>query len=105
MLATATERTVIQELGLYPSFGHKLEVPPVRTLEELEFIMERSRIFTKKGGISSALQEIGSMNNGRVGVGIKSVLLAIEIAKQDAENPAGRFARTMKDMQAEIFDY
>ena len=99
VLATATERTVLQELSLYQSFDQKIAVPTVNNHQELEFILAQSRVFRKPSAATQELRE--TTQSDSVGVGIKSVLLAIDTAKQDDDDREGRFAQTLASIKAE----
>lgn len=98
VLATATERTVMQELGLYQSFDQKIAIPTVNNHAELEFILQQSGVFRDPRLATRELRE--TTNSDSVGVGIKSVLLGIDTAKQDQDRE-GRFAQTIAGMMAE----
>ena len=98
VLATATERTVLQELSLYQSFDQKIAVPTVNTHQELEFILAQSGAFQNPAAATQELREI--IGSDSVGVGIKSILLGIDTAKQD-DDREGRFATTLASIRAE----
>ena len=91
----------MQELGLYQSFDQKITIPPVRDLDELERIMKHSKVFQDKRRRDDALKDFESRTGNRsVGIGIKSILLAIDTAKQD-EDLEGRFVQTIVDIRNE----
>ncbi|KAG8528335.1 uncharacterized protein KY384_007253 [Bacidia gigantensis] len=98
VLATATERHVLQELNLYQSFDQKIAVPTVNSHEELEFILEQSHVFKNPTAATKELREITRSDS--VGVGIKSILLAIDTAKQD-DDREGRLASTLASLKSE----
>ena len=89
VLATTSERTVLQQLDLFTAFDADIAVPNVGGYDELWSIMEQSRVF---GDPKRAIQEIQDTTNSEtVNVGIKRVLLGIETAKQDPDREM-RFA-------------
>ncbi|KAF2083560.1 vesicle-fusing ATPase [Saccharata proteae CBS 121410] len=101
ILATTTERTVLQQLDLFSRFDAEIAVPNVRDQRELAHILEESGAFAGTDGVRRAIEGIGSPE---VGVGIKKILTGIETAKQDQDMP-GRFASVMEQaIRANQFD-
>ncbi|KAI9808980.1 MAG: transport between ER and Golgi ATPase protein [Pycnora praestabilis] len=91
ILATTTERSVLQQLNLFNRFSEEIAVPNVNTYQELGHILSESGAFSEQDQLR-AIAEIRDMTNTEeVGVGIGKILLGIETAKQD-EDMAGRFA-------------
>ncbi|KAB2568908.1 ATPase AAA-type VAT [Lasiodiplodia theobromae] len=96
ILATTTERSVLQQLDLFSRFDAEIPVPNVNSQRELGFILEESRAFPSSDQVASAISEIQSTTgSSEVGVGIKKILTGIETAKQDPQDMAGRFAAVM----------
>ncbi|KAF2457559.1 P-loop containing nucleoside triphosphate hydrolase protein [Lineolata rhizophorae] len=94
IFATTTERSVLQQLDLYPRFDAEIAVPNVNSQQELGHILQQSGAFDDRA-IHQTLGDIQEMTGSQeVGVGIKKILTGIETAKQD-EDMAGRFARVM----------
>ncbi|BCR84820.1 AAA family ATPase SEC18 [Aspergillus chevalieri] len=94
VLATTTQRAVLKNLDVYNSFNADIMVPNVNTYNELRYIMEQSEAFDAQE-IAQALEEIGGIiDDGKIGVGVKKVLLGIETAKQDVDK-VGRFVRVI----------
>lgn len=92
ILATTTQRSVLQHLDLFDSFNSEIAVPNVNTFAELEHILRHAGVLAEPD-LHRALDEIRETTGSgdKVGVGIKKVLLGIETAKQD-QDMAGRFA-------------
>lgn len=83
ILATSSEKAALWELGLWRSFSFNITAPTVRTYGELEGIMKESGAFESALEISSAINGIKQLSESpEVGVGIKTILLAIETAQQ-----------------------
>jgi vesicle-fusing ATPase len=98
ILATTSERTVLQQLQLV--FKAQIAVPNLQTQEELAIVMRESGQFDEEG-IRRAIQEIEATTGGKgVGVGISQIILAVQTAMQD-EDRAGRFAEVMGEAVAE----
>ena len=102
ILATAVERTVLQNLNLYQSFDQKIAVPNVNKYAELKLVLSHSRVFTDPLRAIRELEELSRGSEGvEVGVGIKSILLAIDTARQDEADREGRFASTIASIKGE----
>lgn len=94
VLATTTQRAVLKNLDVYNSFNADIMVSNVNTYDELRYVMEQSEVFDAQE-IAQALEEIGGIiDDGKIGVGVKKVLLGIETAKQDVDK-VGRFVRVV----------
>lgn len=92
ILATTSERTVLQQLQLV--FKAQIAVPNLQTQEELAVVMRESGQFDEDG-IRRAITEIEASTGGKsIGVGIQQIILAIQTAMQDPDR-AGRFAECM----------
>jgi len=95
VLATTSERTVLQQLQL--NFKAQIAVPNVQTQQELAHIMQESGQFGD-GDIQRAMSDIESTTQGqRINVGVQQVLLCIERAMQDDTDRAGRFAELISE--------
>ena len=84
VLATTSERSVLQQLDLFQTFDSDIAVPNVMTYEELKGIVQESRVFQDP---DRAIRKVKSNagNDNHVGVGIKRILMGIETAKQDQD--------------------
>lgn len=98
ILATTSERTVLQQLQL--NFQMNLAVPNVNTEHELRHIMRESGVFGD-AEIERAIGEIRETTGRQeLGVGVQQVLLAIQTAMQD-EDRTGRFAEVVAEAVAD----
>lgn len=92
ILATTTERSVLQQLDVFNTFDADIPVPTLNTFEELTRVMQQSQAFSPADS-QTALSEIRELTRSEeIGVGIKRILLGIETAKQDERNMGVRFA-------------
>ena len=99
VLATTTERSVLQQLDMFNAFDADIPVPQINTHEELAKVM--SSQFSPHE-IDRALKEIREFTRSEeLGVGIKRALLAIETAKQDEASAPQRFASLISKAVAE----
>lgn len=100
ILATATERSTLQQLDIFGHFNTDISVPTLKTYEELALVMRESNAFSNDD-IRESIEEIRQITGSQdVGVGIKKVLLGIETAKQDV-NMASRYASVIARAIAE----
>lgn len=100
ILATTTDRTVLQQLDMFGHFNSDVSVPTLKSYDELALVMHESKAFSGQD-VKSAIEEIQQITGSQdVRVGIKRVLLGIETAKQDV-NMASRFASVVARAIAE----
>ncbi|THZ27758.1 AAA-domain-containing protein [Aureobasidium pullulans] len=98
IFATTSSRSVLQQLQL--EFSAQIAVPNIQTHSELEAIMKQSGAFAD-ADIQRALTEIQETTGSRtIDVGVSSILLAIQTAKQDQDR-TGRFAEVVSEMCAD----
>jgi vesicle-fusing ATPase len=103
IIATATERSVLQQLDFWRHFNSDIPIANVRTYEELQLIMTESKAF-QQGDIGRALSEIKDITRSdAVGVGIKHILQAVETAKFDTDRVSA-FSGTLSRAIAERGD-
>lgn len=92
ILATTSERTVLQQLQL--NFKAQIAVPNVQTQQELAHIMLESGAFEPQD-VQRVMMEIEqTTQRNEIGVGVQQVLLGIQTAMQDQDR-AGRFAEVI----------
>lgn len=105
ILATTTERSVLQQLEMFGHFNSDVSVPTLKSYDELAQVMAASKAFSDSD-IRSAIEEIRQITGSQdVGVGIKKVLLGIETAKQDEQSMPSRFASVISRAIAERSTY
>lgn len=98
IFATTSSRSVLQQLQL--EFSAQVAVPNVQTQSELAVIMKQSGVFSDSD-INRAMGEIEDTTGSKtINVGVSSILLAIQTAKQD-QDKTGRFAEVLSEMCAD----
>lgn len=103
ILATATERSVLQQLDIFGHFNSDVSVPTLKNFNELALVMRESQVFSEADA-QQAISEIQQITGSQdVGIGIKKVLLGIDTARQDEGNMAGRFAGVIARAIAERY--
>lgn len=91
ILATTTERSVLQQMDILDTFDAQIGVPNVSNANELGLILEQAEIFgpeTRSDMGRQRIQRILSAVQDQtrstdIGVGVKKILLNVETAKQD----------------------
>lgn len=93
ILATMTERVMLDRLGLFRQFDADIPTPTVNTQAELAHVLQRSGVFpaSDQHRALNAIQKI--TGSPAVGVGIKKILTAVKTACEDLDDAPGRFAR------------
>lgn len=99
VLATTSEKSVLQQLDIYTAFDADIPVPNVGSYQELFTIMQQSGAFADPGRAIDELKQLSRGDN--VNVGIKKILLGIETAKQD-EDMEARFANVVARARAQM---
>ena len=107
IIGTTSKRSVLRQLDLQQAFTRELAVPNVKSFTELATILQQTTAFGPSGDehIRESLNELKSITGREeVGLGIKTVLLAIGEAQQDKENAPGRFAEVISQQIAAGMD-
>ncbi len=103
VLATTSQRSVIQQLDLYSCFDRELAIPNVNTHNELAAVLREVRAFDSDADMAESLNMLReTTGSDEVGVGVKRVLLGIETAKQMPQEKVERFADVMARMIASV---
>jgi len=98
IFATTSSRSVLQQLQL--DFSAQIPVPNIQTQSELAVVMKQSGVFSDSD-INRALGEVEETTGSKtINVGVSSILLAIQTAKQD-QDKTGRFAEVLSEMCAD----
>ena len=88
----------MRQLDVQQIFNREIAVPNINTFDELSSVLREIRAFEDDSDINASLNELRSITgSSQVGVGIKKVLLAVEEAKQEGGNIAGRFAEVISE--------
>ncbi|KAK3387541.1 P-loop containing nucleoside triphosphate hydrolase protein [Podospora didyma] len=92
ILATTSQRSVMEQLDITTAFDRQIPVPAVQDLRELGAILEKTGAFPTPADVNEALNAVRSYSNSdTVGVGIKTILTTAETSKLSAE-PSEWFA-------------
>ncbi|KAH8883908.1 vesicular-fusion protein SEC18 [Thozetella sp. PMI_491] len=95
ILATTSQRTVLESLDITSAFDRTIPVPAVKDLRELGNVLNEFGSFGSGADINEALNLVQQYtNSNNVGVGIKTVLTVAESATM-SEQPAQWFAEQL----------
>ncbi|ORY79906.1 P-loop containing nucleoside triphosphate hydrolase protein [Protomyces lactucae-debilis] len=101
VLATSSERSVLDQLGLLNTIDSEIPIPEVADLQQLGQLVGELGLFANERSLRDALGNLQQLVGGsQVGVGVKRVLMIGEAAAQD-EDVAGRFVDLMAKSIAE----
>jgi len=100
IIATTSERSVLQQMDVINVFDAEIPVPTVTNLRDLNEILKSVKAFDDKAR-QGILEELESITNSKeVKVGIKKILSILETSRQD-ENSARRFVDLLADSIAD----
>ncbi|KAK3321121.1 P-loop containing nucleoside triphosphate hydrolase protein [Cercophora scortea] len=86
ILATTSQRSVMESLDVATAFDRQLAVPAVRDLNELAVVLRETDAFDSEGGITEVLNTLRSYGGSTdVNVGVKTILTTAESAKFSSE--------------------
>ncbi|KAK4458431.1 P-loop containing nucleoside triphosphate hydrolase protein [Cladorrhinum samala] len=92
ILATTSQRSVMEQLDITTAFDRQISVPAVSDLQELEVALNEFKAFGDSNTARAAVEAVrGNTSSDDVRVGIKTILTTAETAKLSAD-PVGWFA-------------
>ncbi|CDS07210.1 hypothetical protein LRAMOSA09733 [Lichtheimia ramosa] len=85
ILGTTTERRVLDQMDMADAFNSEIYVPTITSLEGIDIVLQQLGLFTdaERERTISLLQQAGMEQ--RLAIGIKKLLMVIEMARQDAD--------------------
>ncbi|KAI7877416.1 AAA-domain-containing protein [Lichtheimia hyalospora FSU 10163] len=85
ILGTTTERRVLDQMDMADAFNSEIYVPTITSLEGIDIVLQQLELFTdaERQRTMSLLQQAGMEQ--RLAIGIKKLLMVIEMARQDAD--------------------
>ena len=91
IIATTTQKSVVEQMGLGNSFVADIGVPNVSKYSELAHILHALQVFESPEKQRKTLEELQNMSGTTyLNVGIKKILMLVETARQD-EDTEGSF--------------
>lgn len=85
ILATTSQRSVMEQLDMTSAFDREIPVPAVRDLRELGIVLSEAGMFESPADVNEALNTVRSYASDTVGVGIKTILTTAETAKLSSD--------------------
>lgn len=83
-------------MELIDAFATEIKVPPITSLNEVDIVLQEMNLFNDQQRMR-ALNELKSMSDIRLSIGIKKLLMVIEMARQDSDS-VGKFVETIRDI-------
>ncbi|KAL0080661.1 P-loop containing nucleoside triphosphate hydrolase protein [Phycomyces blakesleeanus] len=85
ILGTTTERSILEQMNMTDSFDSDIYVPTITNLEGVDIVLQQLELFTnqERERTLSILADSGA--DKRLAIGIKKLLMVIEMARQDAD--------------------
>lgn len=76
IMGTTSRRGILQQLDFDSVFNKEIAVPSVRSLNELEFVLQEQQVFRDQGFLVETMNLVAEATQGsnEVNVGIKSIL-------------------------------
>ncbi|KAL0950212.1 hypothetical protein HGRIS_010202 [Hohenbuehelia grisea] len=96
VLATTSDRPLLNDLGLTGIFDSHLYVPPISRLSSLDYVLQEVELFRSDEERRAALAKLRQAGfseedtSSRMHVGIKKLLSTIEMARQEPDNVVDR---------------
>jgi len=99
IVATTSQRRIIDEMGMQECFSGEMYVPNLRDLEEVENVFKQSNILPEPI-FAKCLQTLQSIKLDTFSIAIKKLLNIIEISAQDSGNEHDKFIELFKEATA-----
>ncbi|CAO3634178.1 unnamed protein product [Cunninghamella blakesleeana] len=96
IIATTSQRSILKDMELIDAFATEIKVPPITSLNEVDIVLQEMNLFNDQQQMR-ALNELKSMSDIRLSIGIKKLLMVIEMARQDSDS-VGKFVETIRDI-------
>ncbi|KAI9277564.1 P-loop containing nucleoside triphosphate hydrolase protein [Sporodiniella umbellata] len=94
ILATATQRDILDHMGMTSEFSTELYVPSITSLEGIDAVLQELNLFEddERERALSCLEQANMEH--KLSIGVKKLLMVIEMARQD-EDKVGKFVNTI----------
>jgi len=97
VICTSSRRNILDEMGMSDCFSGELYFSNIQTVEEISSVLKQLKIFegerlTKVLGLLRAMQA-----DEKLSIGIKKLLLLVEMARQDEGREIEKFIEAMQD--------
>jgi vesicle-fusing ATPase len=94
ILATSTNRQILDQMDMTDEFSAELYVPSITSLEGIDIVLQQLELFedSERERAISILQQANM--DQKLTIGIKKLLMIIEMARQD-EDKVDKFVNTV----------
>jgi vesicle-fusing ATPase len=94
ILATCTNRQILDQMDMTDEFSAELYVPTITSLEGVDIVLQQLELFedSERERAISILQQANM--DQKLSIGIKKLLMIIEMARQD-EDKVDKFVNTI----------
>ncbi|KAL1922968.1 uncharacterized protein VTP21DRAFT_9344 [Calcarisporiella thermophila] len=93
ILATTAERSILEQMGMQEAFSASVHVPNITSLKAVEIVLRELGAFTDDER-QRAMVLLRQHNLDRLNIGIKKLLMVIEMARQDVDK-VDKFVNTL----------
>ncbi|OZJ01745.1 hypothetical protein BZG36_05177, partial [Bifiguratus adelaidae] len=95
ILCTTSKRSELQSMDMEDVFDSEVEVPAITDLESVHMVMKTLNLFTTQETDRVINDLVHSGMQDQLQVGIKKLLMIMEMAVQDEENKVAKMVNTM----------
>ncbi|KAF4609833.1 hypothetical protein G7Y89_g15789 [Cudoniella acicularis] len=101
VIGTTSQRSILRQLDLQQIFNRELAVPNINTQSELASVLREIGALDNEADMAECLNELREITGtDQVNVGIKNIALAVEDAREEQGNVAGRLAEVIAQQMA-----
>ncbi|CAO3593346.1 unnamed protein product [Absidia cylindrospora] len=93
IIATSSRRNILKQMDMIDAFAAEINIPTITSLAEVETVLQQMELFTDQEQ-SEALLALETVENMTLSIGIKKLLMVIEMARQDADK-VNKFVNTI----------
>jgi len=98
IISTTSKRTTLEEMGMTDCFDGELYVPNIQSTDEISHVVNALNLFSSKDQLEKCVQILKSMNaDNSLSIGVKKLLMYIEMARQVKGNELERIISLLKD--------
>ncbi|CAO3592385.1 unnamed protein product [Absidia cylindrospora] len=96
IIATTSQRKILKQMDMIDAFAAEIMVPTITSLSEVDIVLKEMELFDEQER-SDALIELGTVENMTLSIGIKKLLMVIEMARQDSDK-VNKFVNTISGL-------
>lgn len=94
ILATTSQRQILEQMDMIDEFSAELYVPTITSLEGIDVVLQQLEVFSNSER-ERVLSVLGQANmDHKLAIGVKKLLMMIETARQD-EDKVNKFINSI----------